>query len=207
MEITTKEKTDDSKDCDKKEKKPIKSPSPYAFHFNKGYCQLSHQTKKERFPKIFDKLAKFKPKAKRILSFGCSTGEECFAIAKRFSNAEIIGLDIDYNSVRTARSKNEFEDRVFFHTEIGGTGTYDIITVLMTLFGVQEPVPKENWDKAVVKIDKHLNFGGLLVIYTSDYNFAETDIYKRYQTIKAWKRTHNKNNKLYYCGYYRKIMK
>lgn len=174
------------------------------YHDVEGYCQLSHQTKEERFPKIFDNLVKLKPKAKRILSFGCSSGEECFSLAKRFPEAEIIGLDLDYYSIKRARGNNKFKDRIYFHTEIGGTGKYDIVTALMALFGLSQPVSKENWINAIGQIDKHLNPYGVFALYTSEYSFGETEIANNYKTIKQWKRRHPRNKKLYSCGYYQK---
>ena len=184
---------------------PTPKRSNYETEYYKDHCQISNQTKPERFPKIFDALLEYQTDAKRILSFGCSHGDECFALANRFDAAEIVGYDINQNCINTARRANKFKDRVFFHSELGGTGRYDIITVLMVLFGVEEEVPRANWDKAIVQIDKHLEINGLLVIYTSEYDFESTEIAKRYKVERAWKREHNKNKKEYFCGYYRKV--
>lgn len=169
-----------------------------------GYLQLSHQTAKDRFPKIFDTARQIRPDAKRILSFGCSTGEECFSLAEHFPAAEIVGVDIDYPSVQQARKANK-SDRVFFHTELGATGTYDIATCLMVLFSLENPVPRERWNEAVRRVDSRLNPGGLWVIYTSDYDIREeTEVFEKYTPVREWKRTHQRNSKQYFCGYYLK---
>lgn len=186
----------------KAETKPV---SQYTYPQYKNYCQLSNQTREERFPKIFDSLIELQPDAKRILSFGCSTGEECFALAKRFPKAEIVGLDINHYSLTQARNKNKEKDRVFFTDEVGPTGKYDIITALMVLFGVNEPVPKPNWEQCIEKMDKHLAKDGLLIIYTSEFSFEDTEISRRYKVVRSWIREHNVNKKNYFCGYYRKV--
>jgi hypothetical protein len=90
------------------------------------FLQLSHQTRAERFPRIFDTVRQLKPDARRILSFGCSTGEECMSLAERFPAAEVVGVEIDQYTVRTARANNRHPGRVFFLDQVGGTGQYDL---------------------------------------------------------------------------------
>jgi cyclopropane fatty-acyl-phospholipid synthase-like methyltransferase len=159
-------------------------------------------TKEERFPMIFDNAKKLKPDAKRLLSFGCSTGEECQALSKRFPGAEIIGYDIDSYTVQSARKKNKNE-QIYFHDELGGTGTYDLVTALMVFFCMEEPIPKDRFVACLKKIDRHLNIGGVLMIYTSDYDPKEI-LGDNYEDLNVWMREHNVNKKQYYNGYYRK---
>lgn len=193
-------------DKDKEAKKYTPPPrEPWArnwYKSNPHYCQSSHMTKEERFPMIFDNAKKLKPDAKRLLSFGCSTGEECQALAKRFPAAEIIGYDIDSYTVQSARRKNKNE-QIFFHDELGGTGTYDLVTALMVFFCMEEPIPKDRFVTCLKKIDRHLNIGGVLMIYTSDYDPKEI-LGDNYEDLNVWMREHNVNKKQYYNGYYRK---
>lgn len=172
---------------------------------NQGYLQLSHMTKPERFPLIFDSAKEFKPDAKRILSFGCSTGEECEAMAKRFPTAEVVGIDIDHPTIQTARRKNKHPDRVFFHDSLGATGKYDIALALMVFFQMDAPIKFVPWDKCLCEIDAHLNVGGVLMLYTSEFNFMQSSPAENYELIREWTRQHNRNEKEYFCGYYRKI--
>ena len=53
-----------------------------------GSHQLVDWTAPNRYPEIFAAAA---AAARRILSFGCSTGEECVSLAEYFPKAEIIG--------------------------------------------------------------------------------------------------------------------
>lgn len=173
-----------------------------SYRGNDGYLQPDHQTREERFPKIFDSVKILKPKAKRVLSFGCSTGEECQALATRFPNAEIVGVDIDHYTIQSARRRNK-NSRIVFHDQLGATGKYDLITCLQVLFCMQSKIPKDRWTSTLVDIDKHLNPGGLLAIYTSEYNPLEV-LGNKYFVKKEWTRIHNKNQKEYFCGYYQK---
>jgi 2-polyprenyl-3-methyl-5-hydroxy-6-metoxy-1,4-benzoquinol methylase len=177
-------------------------PDPYPEH-SRGYLQMSHMTKAERFPVLFDRVKELQPAAKRVLSFGCSTGEEAVSLANRFPDAEIVGVDIDYESVRHARNKFG-SDRIFFHTDLGATGKYDVCTCLMVLFQMDSPIRFEPWDKTLTTIDKHLNSGAVFALYTSEYNFCQSSVAENYQVIRSWTRVHNRNQKDYFCGYYRK---
>jgi chemotaxis methyl-accepting protein methylase len=48
-------------------------------------------TAPNRYPEIFAAAVAAAAAARRILSFGCSTGEECVSLAEYFPKAEIIG--------------------------------------------------------------------------------------------------------------------
>jgi hypothetical protein len=57
--------------------------------------QAKSTTKLNRYPEIFAAATKAAPSARKILSFGCSTGEECVTLANYFPTAQIIGADIN----------------------------------------------------------------------------------------------------------------
>lgn len=167
--------------------------------------QPSYETRINRFPKIFERVKAMRPDARRILSFGCSSGEEAFTLAELFPNAEIVGVDIQQYLLHTARRNNKFPDRVFFHDELGGTGQYDLVFCLMVLFCIQNPIPKEEFIKTLTLVDRHVNSDGILTIYTAEYNPMEVPaIESGYKRIKGWKHTHNINKKDYFDGYYKK---
>jgi hypothetical protein len=64
--------------------------------------QTTPDTRDERYPELFDLAFEAAPDAKRILSFGCSTGEELIALRRRFPDAEIVGVEINRRSRRIA---------------------------------------------------------------------------------------------------------
>jgi len=166
--------------------------------------QLSNMTCPNRFPRILESAKKLKPDAKRILSFGCSIGEECFSLADKFPEAEIVGIDISHYSIQRARSNNKYGSRVNFHDYIGATGKYDLVTCLMVLFSLDRPLEFERWDIVLNEIHQHINLDGLLMIFTSEYDFLRAEIANDYEVIRSWTRIHPKNEKEYFCGYYKK---
>lgn len=183
----------------------IVTPAPRSmsnYYYEQGYLQPNHMTRVERFPKIFDRAKELQPRAKRILSFGCSTGEEAQALAKRFPEAEIVGVDIDYHSIVRAR-KNNKNPNLCFHDELSGLGKFDLVTALMVFFCMEQPIPKDSFRDILTKLNKHINPGGVLMIYTSDYDPKDV-LGKDYNDIKVWMREHNRNKKQYFNGYYRK---
>lgn len=182
---------------------PYYGPGYYHQH-SVGYLQMSHMTKPERFPLIFDSAKELQPDAKRVLSFGCSSGEEAYALSRRFTEAEIVGVDIDHYSVQQARRNNPDKERIFFQTDLGATGKYDVITCLMVLFQMDSPIRFKPWDDIIVLLHKHLNMNGLLMLYTSEYNFLQSSVAKNFDIVRHWTREHNRNGKEYFCGYYRK---
>lgn len=207
----------DKKDSDKKESTTtaVKTVRPsYAYQsyssynrHNDGYMQPSGMTAEERYPKIYDSAVTLKPKAKRVLSFGCSTGEEAFALAKRFPDtAQIVGVDIDHNRVVTARRNNKNKN-VFFHDNVGALGQFDVVTALNVFFCLDKPIPKDNWKKTLEEVAGYVAPGGVLMIFKSDYNPEEVLGGLEFKAENIWNHTHNRNNKDYFCGYYRKKSK
>lgn len=184
-------------------------PTPYSWassRFDDGYMQPSGMTKEERYPKIYDSAAKLKPKAKRVLSFGCSTGEEIFALAKRFPDAEqLVGVDLDINRIRDARKANE-QDNIFFYDTAAGLGQFDVVTALNVFFCLEKPIPKDGWKNTLEEVAGYVSPGGVLMIFKSDYDPAEV-LGDDFKPENVWVHKHNRNNKDYFCGYYRKNKK
>jgi hypothetical protein len=73
-----------------------------------GCHQGPNKTALDRYPEIFAAAAAAAPNARRILSFGCSTGEECVTLANYFPNAQIVGTDINPVNLLKARRTNPF---------------------------------------------------------------------------------------------------
>ena len=175
----------------------------YVWKYNVDKLQPNNQTRPERFPKILDAAKSLYPDAKRVLSFGCSTGEEIQSLAKRFPKAELVGVDIDHYAIERARKANKLPN-AYFHDDLGALGKFDVITCFMVLFCLEVPVPKDRWIKTLKKLDAYCNHGGIIMIYTSDYDPMEV-LGDAYEPINVWMREHNKKaGSSYYNGYYRK---
>lgn len=179
-------------------------PAPWAkYRENDGYLQTSGMTQKNRYPKIYASAASLKPKAKRVLSFGCSTGEEVFALAELFPKAErIVGVDIDHNRIMTGRAANK-QDNIYFYDTIAGIGQFDVITALNVFFRLEKPLEKDKWTKTLEDLAKHVAPGGVLLIFKSDYNPMDV-LSKEFKAENEFVHLHNRNSVNYCCGYYRK---
>ena len=73
----------------------------------KSLFQPYGATGTDRYPAIFQmarKLLGDGPEL-RIVSFGCSTGEEVFSLRRYFHQAKIAGLDINPHNIRLCRSR------------------------------------------------------------------------------------------------------
>lgn len=167
--------------------------------------QLSHQTKTNRFPKIFKSVVGFQPNPTRILSFGCSTGEECFTLADLYPKAEIIGVDLDRWSIEKAKTKNKFKERVGFMENLDEAGKFDIIFCLMVLFSIYSPVSFKDFSDTIERLSSHLNYGGLLVMYTGQHDVMATTSRDKYSAIRTWTRQHSSDKRSYFNGYFKKI--
>ena len=75
--------------------------------------QTAPYTWLDRYPELFDLAARLAPDARRILSFGCSTGEELVSLRRRFPEAEIVGAEINPRIARrSARSLTAADPRM-----------------------------------------------------------------------------------------------
>lgn len=112
--------------------------------------QLSHETRPCRFPKIFRSVSQIIPNPQRILSFGCSAGDECFAISDHFPDAKVLGVDIDDYSISQAidNRQEKYLEKVWFSTKIPDR-QYDVIFCLMVLFRNSDPLTQKEFDEAI----------------------------------------------------------
>jgi hypothetical protein len=156
--------------------------------------QVTSTTKLDRYPELFSAL-KAKARAThglRILSYGCSTGEECFTLRSYFPDAEIVGVDISSGNLRKARKANT-DDRIrFFYSTpeiLSELGPFDIICCLSVLCRWEDTKDLQNCEKVYpfVKFDEatsflsgHLTSGGLIAIYNSNFRFEEAKIFSMY---------------------------
>jgi SAM-dependent methyltransferase len=143
--------------------------------------QITPFTAEDRYPELFDLAAKLRPKARRILSFGCSTGEELIALRRRFPQAEIIGAEINGRSRRIAvrRVARDGNAAVVAPGEIKGSfGIVFALAVLqrephkiaeMDVENLSSHYPFGRFDKTVSELVDCLEPGGLLCVIHAHY--------------------------------------
>jgi chemotaxis methyl-accepting protein methylase len=153
--------------------------------------QLTSTTATDRYPELFTeaKEAQGNNKNIKILSFGCSTGEECFSLKKYFPGASIIGVDINRQNLKKAASKNIFKDVKFLNSteeNIKTEGNYDLIFCLSVLCRWEDTKYVDNCEKlysfkkfesTLLMLTDNLLPNGLLVIYNSNFRFEDTSVF------------------------------
>jgi hypothetical protein len=162
--------------------------------YRKHYHQVPNFTKYNRYPSLFIICKEhFKDKENlRILSFGCSTGEEVFTLNEYMPKAEIVGTDISPYNLKQCNKKPKSASISFVHSlseEFLRSENFDAIFALAVLqhegnrhegVTVATQYTFEHFEEQVVALDKKLNTGGLLFIDQSDFNFLETKLRLNY---------------------------
>ncbi|HBQ35271.1 MAG TPA: hypothetical protein DD729_00270 [Rhodobacteraceae bacterium] len=137
-----------------------------------------------------------KPRPARILSFGCSRGDEMTTIATYFPDAEIVGCDIDLD---IAQARTDLPGAVFFSTPeaIAENGPYDIIFGLSVLclhpsdIAVPDVFSFGDFEKLVQSLHDNLNDQGLLCLYNLSYLFRDLPFADEYKVVQGERVTEN----------------
>ncbi|MGA7372256.1 MAG: hypothetical protein WBW37_06525 [Methyloceanibacter sp.] len=156
-----------------------------------GCHQVPNKTAFNRYPEIFTAAAlAVGPGALRILSFGCSTGEECVTLANYFPAALIIGTDINpLNLLKATKYRN---DRIRFVyaidrrlTWFGGFDAVFCMAVPRTSKRdhIAEHYPFERFEERALFLESLVKPGGVLVIHNATYRFSNTSYRCAYETI------------------------
>jgi SAM-dependent methyltransferase len=159
-----------------------------------GQFQRYNHTLPDRYPWIFDfaaaALAGAAPRG--LLSFGCSLGDEVFALRKRFPGAHLTGLDVDPQNVQRSRSRaadlglRDVRFEAAADTAGEADASYDAIFCLavlclgdLTTTGalVCEPyISFERFAAVVGDLARCLRPGGLLFLHTTNFRFCDTSV-------------------------------
>lgn len=155
-----------------------------------GWHQGPNRTSLNRYPEIFAAAAALLPNALKILSFGCSTGEECFTLSEYFPAALIIGTDI--NPLNLWKAKKFRSERIRFVYALDSLlkrfGPFDAVFCMAVLRTPQrahiaDRYPFERFEERVLFLDSLVRPGGLLVIHNASYRFSDTANQSPYETI------------------------
>lgn len=148
--------------------------------------QTSGYTEPDRYPELFDLARRLQPDAARILSFGCSTGEELLAIRKRFAAAAIVGAEINARSRRVARRRAAGDSLVSVVAPKDIAGPFAIVFALAVLqvqphrvaeAGIEDLTdlyPFERFDRMLSRLVEQLAPGGLLCVFNAHYRVEDS---------------------------------
>ena len=167
-----------------------------------GVFQISGNTAEDRFPAVFrfvrDGLAD-RPSL-RLLSFGCSTGEEVFSLRRYFPSATIDGIDINPYRIRTCRRRQVERggDAAVRFMVAGSTkrlteASYDAIFCLSVLRhgGLSEGrsarcdhlIKFAAVERVVADFARCLKPGGYLAIANSNFRFADMAVAASFDVV------------------------
>lgn len=167
----------------------------------KGSFQPFADTQENRYPKIFNfvQSALGADSACRILSFGCSTGEEVFSLRHYFPHAAIKGVDISPGNVAICRHrlKQMLDPAISFEladsTRAEPSAAYDAIFCMAVLRhgGLGLPgvtrcdhlIRFEDFADAIADFRRCLKPSGLLIIRHSNFRLCDAPAAADFETI------------------------
>ena len=152
-------------------------------------------TEPDRYPLLFDALAErlaHLPEP-RVLSFGCSSGEEVRALRARMPAARITGIDINPRAIAAAcKADPDPRSRYFLGHAPDSAERYDAILALAVLrhgdleaFAPEDcsaVMPFTRFEQAVAVLDRVLEPGGWLAIYNAHFRFTDAALAVGYET-------------------------
>jgi Fe2+ transport system protein FeoA len=173
------------------------------FERPRGLFQPDNHTLPDRYPELFD-IARREigdGPDRRLLSFGCSTGEEVFALRSRFPTARIDGLDINRRNIAIARAQLAAapDDGIVFRAAGSAAdlppSSYDVI-FCMAVFrhgalsdGVfprcDHRIRFVDFDRAASDLAARLRPGGLMFIEWSNFRFCDTRAFAQFEPVHA----------------------
>jgi SAM-dependent methyltransferase len=166
-----------------------------------GRFQPYAHTRPDRYPWLFDfaRAALVDVQAPRLLSFGCSRGDEVFSLRRRFPAGVIRGLDIDPANIETCRTRalQEGDERMAFAVASSAraepAGRYDAVFCLsvlthgdLTAAGALRSQPLmrfTDFERAVGELARTVKPGGLLFLHTTNFRFCDTAQFGDFEVV------------------------
>jgi len=158
-----------------------------------GLYQPWGATSDNRYPEAFLSVRALAGDAPttRILSFGCSTGEEVFSLRKYFPQATLIGLDINPWNILLCRYRKWRKGDARMHFAVAGSTTtqpsasYDAVFAMAVFrhgeLNITPPPPRcdhlirfSSFEQSIADLARILKPGGLLAMQNSMFRFEDT---------------------------------
>lgn len=163
--------------------------------------QPSFQTSPDRYPEIFSFVREQveDDPGVRLLSFGCSTGEEVFSLREYFPTAQIRGLDINPLNIAVCRRRRRRagDRRVSFavagSVERERTASYDAIYCMAVLrhgdltksgaLRCDHRLTFDAFERTVAGLARCVKHGGLLIIHYSNFRFCDSVVSPDFEPV------------------------
>lgn len=136
---------------------------------------------------------------RRLLSFGCSTGEEAFTLRRYFPHAEIVGIEIDPRRVARAeaarRARGDARMRFVVASSADGEpeACYDAIFAMAVFRHAKlayapprcdDRIQFNDFDRTVVSLARALRPGGLLVVRHAMFRLDDSSVAPRFVPLR-----------------------
>jgi hypothetical protein len=160
--------------------------------------QKGGRTQFDRYPHLFSALRDQLDDhpTPRVVSFGCSVGDETLSLRAYLPTARIFGTDVNRTRIRIAR-KRVADPKIRFHACASlaalGEGEVDAIVCLSVMHrsallhewptDCRPHMTFQTFEKAIRDFDQHLKVGGFLLLYHTSFEFLETDCARRYTPL------------------------
>jgi SAM-dependent methyltransferase len=163
--------------------------------------QPYNDTWSDRYPEVFDLLRGAIPDGPdvRLLSFGCSVGDEVFTLREYFPEATLVGIDISRGNIATCRRRARTGGDERMHFIRAGTvghrphGHYDAVLCMAVLrhgdlgatraTSCEHRITFDSFDSTVRELARCLEVGGLLAIGNSNFRFCDTSSAERFDIV------------------------
>lgn len=167
----------------------------------KGAFQPFNDTLRDRYPEIFSFVQSQLGAAGKlkILSYGCSTGDEVFSLRRYFPSATIKGIDINRANIAICRRrlKQLPDPEISFTTARSAnaepSASFDAIFAMAVLRHGSLGLPGvtrcdhlirfEDFARAVADFERCLKPGGLLIIRHSNFRLCDAPAGQRFETV------------------------
>jgi SAM-dependent methyltransferase len=166
-----------------------------------GCFQPYNFTRPDRYPWLFNfartQLGDDKPR--RLLSFGCSRGDEVFSLQRYFPSAVIKGVDVDPRNIAhcidsaVARKSEALTFATAATTHGEPDAYYDAIFCLavlccgdLTVSRARSSAPRlhfADFERVVTDFVRCLKPGGLLLLHTTNFRFSDTAAYAQCEAV------------------------
>jgi hypothetical protein len=145
-------------------------------------------TAANRRPKVMQALARIVPDrvGARVLSFGCSTGEEVLDLREHYRQARVFGTDLNRASLRKAEERLKDSGVGLFQSTYDNLqryGPFDLILACSVFLRHPEDThaddlsklyPFEAFEKGVCRLFDNTLPGGFLLIHNTNYRVGDT---------------------------------
>ena len=169
--------------------------------YYRRYDQISNDTSLDRYPQVFayasELLSDTSSDRLTLLSFGCSTGEECISLRRYFPSAWIDGVDVNKKNIRVCKARNQDPRVQFFASEadlLKNGIVYDAVFAMSVLCrwpqtklvdSSAEFYPFRKFDETVRRLDALVRPNGLLVICNANFRFTDTVTSEHYAALRV----------------------